>query len=254
MFECRSKGKISSVELFNSNEDFRRAIWKAIALYGKITKSNVREICRNEKVSSRINQFPPRVAMSVLKELYPDGNIKYLDPTHGFSGRLIGAYASGLVNKYVGIDLSFETHKGANKTVEWMNGVPDFNMEVDLINGDCLVEIPRLNDDFDLVFTSPPFLDVEQYKGVPFETDYKEWLEDFICSFCSLSYECLRAGGKLAVYLEKINNYNFRDDFRKIAIQNGFCQCDSILFKASYSENNRNKKTHRGIPILIFEK
>jgi len=71
MFECKRKGKMSAVELYNSDNDFKRAIWKIIALYPNITSSRIREICRNEQASSRINQFPPRVMIAILKELYP---------------------------------------------------------------------------------------------------------------------------------------------------------------------------------------
>jgi hypothetical protein len=266
MFECKSKGKMSALEFFNSDEDFTRGIWKLIALYGKITKSNIREICRNEKASSRINQFPPKVAMAVLKELYPDGGIKYLDPTHGFSGRLIGAYCSGLVNEYIGVDLSKDTHLGAEKTKKWIessrenslfdddNSNLSSTMDIKLIEGDCLEVMSNLDKDFDLIFTSPPFLDVEQYKGVPFKTDYKQWLDVFIKPFIDRSFECLAKGGKMAVYLEKIGGRDFRGDFTKIATQRDFKQNDSIMFKMSYGENNRDKATTRGTPILVFTK
>ncbi len=252
MFECKSKDQMSALEVFNSDTDFKRAIWKVIALYGKITKSNIREICRNEKVSSRINQFPPRVTMAVLKELYPNGGIRYLDPTHGFSGRLIGAYCSGLVNEYIGIDLSKDTHNGSLKTVEWMKDLS--NMKVDLLEGDCLDIMPQLGNNFDLVFTSPPFLDVEQYKGVPFQTNYGQWMDTFISPFCYECFRSLKSGGKLAVYLEKIGGYDFRNDFSNIAIKVGFLSCSPILFKMSYGENNRDKMVTRGVPILVFEK
>ena len=252
MFECTSRGNMSAIDLFNSDEDFKRAIWKIIALYGKITKSKVREICRNEKASSRINQFPPKVAMAIIKELFPDGGIKYLDPTHGFSGRLIGACCSGLIDKYVGIDLSIYTHNGALKTVEWMQGLSD--MDVSLYHGDCLQIMPTINEQFDLIFTSPPFLDVEQYKGVPFEVDYSKWLESFIYPFCIKCRDRLKDKGKMALYLEKIKGRDFMGDFTRIALECGFKKGDFIPFKISYGENNRNKDSTRLTKILVFEK
>ena len=252
MFECKSKGNMSALELFNSDEDFKRAIWKVIALYGKITKSNIREICRNEKASSRINQFPPRVAMAIIKDLFPCGGIRYMDPTHGFSGRLIGSYCSGLIDEYVGIDLSIHTHKGAMKTVEWMEGLS--HMNVKLLHGNCLQLMPEIGGNFDLVMTSPPFLDVEQYKDVPFETNYIKWLDEFVFLFCKYSFEALKGGGKMAVYLEKIKGNDFRYDFINIAKKVGFIQLDSINFTMSYGENNRNNNAMRYIPILVFQK
>jgi len=252
MFDCKSKGKMSAIEFFNSDVDFRRGIWKIISLYGKITKSNIREMCRNENASSRINQFPPRVAMSVIKELYPLGHIKYLDPTHGFSGRLIGSYCCGLVDKYVGIELSQETYMGAKKTVEWMCDL--FDMDVELIHGDCIDIMKNIDEVFDLIFTSPPFLDVEQYKNVTFQTDYKQWLEIFIVPFCQQCFNRLKTGGKMAVYLEKIDNHDFPNDFKNIAEKNGFINNSPISFRMSYGENNRNVKKDRLVNVLVFSK
>ena len=268
MFECRRKGKMSAFELFNSDEDFRRAIWKIIALYPKITESKIREICRNEQASSRINNFPPRVAIALIKELFPnatreddglfgeggfDNRIRYFDPCAGFSGRLVGAVCSGRVKEYVGVDLSERTFNGLNKTKEWLS---DEGVSIDLVNDDCLKEMERRKgEDFDLIMTSPPFLDVEEYVGVPFETDYFKWMEEFIRPFVVGCHGVLRTGGKLAVYLEKIAKHDFRDDFSEICIKDtGFKVCDPVRFKMSYGENNRDKTEVRAVPVLVFEK
>ena len=145
--------------------------------------------------------------MAIIRELYPSGSIKLLDPTHGFSGRLIEAYSSGIVRQYTGIELSKETHMGALKTAEWLPAEP--NMEVELIHGNCLNVMPNLDNDFDLLLTSPPFLDVEQYFGVEFETNYNEWLSNFIKPFIQNAYTCLKKGGRMVVYLEKSIDISF---------------------------------------------
>ena len=252
MFECKKAYKMSALEFYNSNDDFRRGIWKVLALYGKITKSNIREICRNEKESSRINQFPPRVAISVLKDLFPNGGIKMLDPTHGFGGRLLGSCCSGLVRNYTGIDLSEETHKGCKEMVKWLEG--HINTEVELIFGDCLDKMGFLEDDFDLVFTSPPFLDTERYKGVVYETDYGKWKEMFLYPFCECCYSRLRRGGKFAVYLGNIGRFDFIGDFKRICLDVGFSELSPVSFKMAYGENNRARKTVRPVDVLVFRK
>jgi hypothetical protein len=263
MFECRRKGSMSALEFFNSDEDFRRGIWKLIALYKNITESNIREICRNEKASSRINNFPPRVAMAVLQELFPsafnisnlfdceeDKRIRVLDPCAGFSGRLLGCVCSSRVKEYNGIDLSKKTYNGLLKTKDWLGNC---DVGINLVHGDCLTKMKKFKN-MDLILTSTPFLDSEQYVGVPFETDYDKWLEGFINQFTLESYKCLRPKGKMAVYLEKIQSKRFPDDFGLCACNNGFKQIQSVRFKMSYGENMRDKKEARGVPVLIFEK
>jgi len=256
---------MSPLEFFNSEEDFKRGMEKVIALCPKITNSNVRDICRNEKASSRINNFPPRVAMTVIRELFPNNyDVDVIDPTHGFSGRLIGAYCSGHVNRYVGIDISEKIHKGALKTKKWLNGIDSDSLlnglgkpttQIDLYNDNCLEWMSAYKGNgFDMLLTSPPFLDEEQYEGVAFETDYGIWIRDFIGPFIKGAYNVLKVGGKMSVYIEKIKKEDFPLDFTQVALNNGFKKCESIKFKMSYGENNRSDKSARNIPVLVFEK
>ena len=108
--------------------------------------------------------------------------------------------------------------------------------------------------DYDLLLTSPPFLDVERYCGVEFENDYSKWLNIFVGEFTKRAYSCLVNGGKMAVYLEKIDSHDFPKDFSNCAISNGFKQIDPVKFKMSYGENTRNKKVARIMEVLVFQK
>jgi hypothetical protein len=252
IYECFHPNKMSAVDFFNSDEDFTRGIKKIVSLYGKdkITESKVREICRNEKASSRINNFPPRVAIKILNHLDLN-NVTWLDPCHGFSGRLIGAYASKRVDKYIGVDLSPETHEGALETKKWLEDL-DGEMKIDIIHGDCLEEMG--DKKADLIMTSPPFLDVEVYKGVPYDTDYQNWMSSFIEPFIKKSYRSLEDNGYFVLYLEKIRRHDFVSDFSDICKQEGFNRLSDIEFAMSYGENNRGDKSSRCVSILVFRK
>lgn len=252
IFECKKPNKMSPIEFFNSEDDFKRGISKLLCLYNNISDSKIREICRNENKSSRINNFPPRVVVKVLNSL----NIKdavMLDPCHGFSGRLIGAYASGKIKKYIGVDISKYTHNGAMSTKDWIEKNIDSNMEIELINKDCISCIKNVENS-DIIFTSPPFLDVEIYKGVSFETNYNKWKKEFIRPFVKNCYENLKSEGFFVLYLEKIKKCNFIEDFIEISLENGFKQERSINFEMAYGENNRCSSSKRLVPILVFNK
>ena len=253
MFNCSKKDKMSAINFFNSDEDFRRGIKKLIALYPKIKESNIREICCNETASSRINNFPPRVMMSILNHLYKGQSIVMLDPCTGFSGRLIGSYASGIVKKYIGIDLSEKTYNGVCKTAEWISSFSN-NFSTQLIFGNCIDEMKKLEEKVDFVFTSPPFLNEEIYDGVSVETDYNVWKDIFVRPFIQNSYYTLKVGGKLSVYTEAIRRNDFPKDFCNIAKEIGFVQCDDINFKMPSRENLRKDKTHRIVKVIVFEK
>ena len=262
IFECKHKNKMSALEFFNSEEDFKRGIEKILCLYSKISDSNVREICRNESASSRINNFPPRIVVKILNHLNLN-NVDLLDPCHGFSGRLIGAYSSGKVKSYTGIDLSLETHKGALKTKEWLNKLNEGKLfpneiNIDLIHGDCLKELDKFSCEEckkNVILTSPPFLNKEIYKGVEYENDYKLWLTNFVNPFISKCYNALKKGGHFILYVEKINKHDFITDVVDISLDNGFERMNNIEFLMSYGENNRDAKgSRRTIPILVFKK
>jgi len=253
MFTCHKKGKMSPLDFFNSDEDLRRGIWKLIALYPDIKLYNIREICSNEDASSRINNFPPRVMICILKHLYNNQKITMLDPCAGFSGRLVGSFASKIVHKYIGIDLSEPTYNGLLKTQKWLsetNENKDFSAQI--IKGSCLEA--NISEEVDFVFTSPPFLDEEEYVGVNIETDYNKWKTNFIEPFIKTSYNALKNGGKLSVYTEEIRRNNFPNDFKNIALDLGFKQLNDVYFRVPARENLRKERVTRAVKIIVFEK
>ena len=251
MFECKSKNRMSAMELYNDDVLFKKAIWKLVALYPKITESNIREMCRNDNKSSRINNFPPRVAISILKDIFGNKKgIKLLDPCAGFSGRLIGSVCSGVVGSYTGIDISSKTVDGLLKTKEWLDNC---GVEINIIHNDCLAEMDGYKD-YDIILTAPPFLDMERYIDVEFETDYDKWISNFITPFVQKAHSSLCVGGKLAVYLEKIDEYDFFKDFEDISVFAGFNVLEPIKFNVSYGENNKGNKESRAVKVLVFER
>ena len=261
MFSCRKKDKMSPIEFFNSDIDFKRGIKKIIALYPKIMESNIREICSNEDASSRINNFPPRVAMALLKTLYKNQRITVLDPCSGFSGRLLGCFGSGVVKKYIGIDLSKETIKGLNKTSDWLKeSVKDKELlsfsqfETNIIYGNCIDKMKKIEEDIDCILTSPPFLDEEEYVGVEVERNYDIWKENFIGPFVTETYNTLKVGGKLVVYTEAFRRNDFPVDFAEKAKEVGYKKLDDICFKMPSKESLRANSTLRVIKIMVFEK
>jgi len=251
MFECKKKNKMTPMEFFNSEQDLKRGIEKVLCLYGEVTVANLREICRNEKASSRINNFPPRVAKTIVRALFPSQSISVLDPCAGFSGRLLGCSSCDNVVSYHGIDLSSYTVMGLNKTADFIK--QKRKIEIKIEEGDCLNIMPQ--KEFDLIITSPPFLDVEEYKGVPFNSNYSEWLRDFVTPFFINCKRCLiKETGRVAIYTEFIQGKDFTKDCTGIANSIELQIEKPIVFTMSYGENNRNTKTSREIKIMIFSR
>jgi SAM-dependent methyltransferase len=253
LYECRKKGKMSPVELFESDEDLRRAIRKAYCLHGKISRRIINDICRNEDASGRVGNFPPRVGKAIIRELCEDRTgMSVLDPCAGFGGRLFACAASGSVGRYVGIDLSKKTYDGLLKSVEFLKSV-GCGMEVNLRNSDCVSELSKIDDSFDLVMTSPPFFDVEEYVGVGLPTDYAAWFSGFMEPMMRLCSERLRLGGRMAFYIENVGKHRVPEDCLSASGSMGLRVLDPIHFVMNFGASRR-REAGKGINILVWEK
>jgi len=253
LFECRRTGKLSPVEFYNSDTDLKRGIDKILCLRGSLSESNLREICRNENASSRVNNFPPLVAKAIIETVMGERtDIRVLDPCAGFSGRLIGCASSALVAEYTGIDISQKTYNGLVQSAIFLKSIGS-TMESKVICGDCLVELPKCGGGFDLVLTSPPHYDLEEYDGVKLpDVGYRGWLEKFITPLISAMKWSLSPSGKICLYLEKIHGFDFPSDAEKIAMATGLKINDHLPFTMSLGEHLRSTKTKRSINIAVW--
>lgn len=253
IYECKKNGKMSPVELFNSDEDLKRAIRKGYCLYGKMNNRILNDICRNEDAAGRVGNFPPRVGKAIISEIWGmHKGLTVLDPCAGFGGRLFSCACSGMVKKYVGIDLSKATCDGLIMSAKFLKSV-GCNMEVEIINANCITEIEKIKEQFDMVMTSPPFFNVEEYVGVSLPDNYKTWILEFIEPMIRKSVDKLKNGSKMVFYVENVGSYPLPEDCSKIAISYGLIKVPSINFTMNYGASRR-KERGKGINILVWGK
>jgi len=115
---------------------------------------------------------------TTAKYLYKKYNAKsVLDPTAGWGGRMLGAWALGIA--YTGIDTNVEMTPAYNDMITFLNEQNAFgNSLFEEAHGDlkmiwqsCLdVDFSQL--DYDFVLTSPPYVNLEIYEHM------KEWSSD----------------------------------------------------------------------------
>jgi len=131
--------------------------------------------------------FPATITKALVQRICPEGGL-VVDPCSGWGGRLLGCSAAG--RDYVG----FEPWE---KTVTGLRNLIDF----------CSIASARvISSPFDpmlaprscqLVFTSPPWIDLEVYGKVVDEQDWKNLMQSIIDYACSR----LTEGGTLALHL-----------------------------------------------------
>ena len=157
------------------------------------------------------SQFKPNVA----KAMYDYYNVKsVLDFSMGWGDRLAGFYASMNTELYVGVDPRKENHpiyeeqaryydshltffETKKKTKFHCNAAEDFNFD-------------EYHVTFDIIFTSPPYFNVERYGNDDNQSwvrykDIDSWNNQFLQKALDNMIPTLKSGGKLCVNISDVN-------------------------------------------------
>ncbi len=168
--------------------------------YGKITAQNIRE--STYRSHYECTEF--RVThICAFIDLWRPKNI--LDFSAGRGARLIGAMArEDQIDRYVGIDPDPNIHPIYEQMI--MRFAKDSSKF-------CMIQAPfesneiQVTPDYDLVFTSTPYFNLEIYNDDDpnqSTTKYptlKEWLAGFMYPSLTKAWNALRKGGRLALVL-----------------------------------------------------
>lgn len=112
---------------------------------------------------------------STAKYIYQKYNAtSVLDFTMGWGGRLLGAMALDI--NYIGVDTNINLKQGYEDMIQ---DLPSSKDKITLLWESCL-NIDYSKYDYDLILTSPPYVNMELYENMsPFDSDeafYKEFL------------------------------------------------------------------------------
>ncbi|CAB4241638.1 DNA methylase N-4/N-6 [uncultured Caudovirales phage] len=161
---------------------------------------------------------------TTAKYLYQKYNAtKVLDPTAGWGGRMLGAWALGI--DYTGIDTNVEMMPAYADMMSFLNAetgsltalFTDAGSKLDMIWDSCLdVDFSKL--DYDFVLTSPPYVNLEIYEHM------KEWDNDqafYTSFFIPLWQRCvdnIKPGGTVC--------FNISPKMYADALAHGLTPCD----------------------------
>ncbi len=146
----------------------------------------------------RINAFKITNAMQIYQQFKP---LTVLDPFCGFGGRLTGALLLDI--NYIGIDTNIDLEQGYKKLLS------DFGTKsksvVQLFFQDCL-QIDYSQFKYDMVFTSPPYQNIEIYKHSE-KRGIDEWTQ-FYNSIFKLLWTNLKLGGTFIININETIYYS----------------------------------------------
>ena len=177
--------------------------------FPKIDKGTLRTMLGLRKYIC--SQFKPNAA----KALYDYFDVKnVLDFSAGWGDRLAGFYASLNTELYVGLDPRVENHPIYHKQAQYYDKLLTmFENQKKVFFHDSPAEdfdYSEYNDTFDIVFTSPPYFNVERYSyddtqsWVRYKT-INDWNKDFLHKAIEKMWPSIRSGGKLCINISDVN-------------------------------------------------
>jgi hypothetical protein len=188
------KGKWSNVSAWNDKEERQKIIetYKRVNKTDDILAAPLRRLIR--LWYGCVGQFRPDVAVYVYQKF---GSKSILDFSAGWGDRLISAMSQGI--DYIGID------SNSKLSVPYSKMIKDFRHKT--VSNVKMIFKPSEDVDFskfkyDLVFTSPPYFNVESYEGMKKYKD-NEFIDVFFKPVVKKAWDNLQMGGVMALNIPK---------------------------------------------------
>jgi 16S rRNA G966 N2-methylase RsmD len=138
---------------------------------------------------------------------------RILDMSSGWGDRLLGAMSCN-IDLYYGVDPNSCLHPNYKKMIEFFK--PQLvNLKVQIEIYELPFEKAKLQDNFyDLMFTSPPYFDIEIYDSnsetqSTHNKNESEWYNNYLKVWINLIYKALKNGGIMAFNINQFRHHNF---------------------------------------------
>jgi len=244
-------------------ERFRLTLFKALFSLNvtEINPTVLRNLISLRKYIAA--QFRPSAAKYIYDYFKPE---TVLDFSMGWGDRILGAHASEHVKKYIGFDPNLSLIEGYTKQItEYQKlGTP---MRFKLYPWGAESEQIEVQDEVDLVFTSPPYFDKEKYDQSE-QQSYKkfkkfdDWMNGFLFKSIELRTKTLKSGGHLVINISDI--YTRKTHFQICDGMNDYIESTGAfeykgaiglrMPKRPMSKSSKTSVNIYGEPIWVWKK
>jgi len=219
-------------------------LWEhSIKTYGNTFPENLRESIW--KLTKECTSFRPSIILSFI-QIFNSKSV--LDFSAGWGDRLIGCMAAGV--DYYGVDPNPRNQKGYNAMIKMF--APK-NRKYKVVKSGIENAILPTNRKFDLIFTSPPYFDLEIYvKDCELQSSKNKteqaWFENFLAPALTKCHKVLSPNGIMAI---NINQKSKHEQYIKKMVQHILSLQDMIyLGVISYANENLDNPQ----PIWVFKR
>ncbi|MDP1675899.1 MAG: DNA methyltransferase [Bacteroidota bacterium] len=258
MWHLKSQGHSESpFEHFNNEETLKKLLLRAINFWPNRQcwrAYNVRNLLRIYS-GGRVSNFRPTAAKAIIYNLSGE-NDRILDFCSGFGGRMLGA--TSLNRYYVGIDASKKQIVGSKLLFSKIKHLCKGNVE---LHHDCAEDLMKKMDSksFNLIFTSPPYYDLEKYDHHKNQSylkykNYNDWRKYFLEEVVKESYRLLEKNGYLAINVTDSKKYSLTRDLEDFALKYFKFKDKYQLVMNSRPLQRSNGNSYRSEPVFVFQK
>lgn len=221
-----------------------------------------RDLVNNFKTSLRLGgkgvavkppQFPIKKVAELLQHYLPNGG-SYYDPCAGWGARLMGAAKMDNVDYYA-TDVNVPLVSKLNDLALHISDHQAFKYDIRLSGAEQLQH--DWVDKMDLIFTSPPYFDLEDYvhgeQSIK-NNNYKQWLSNFVEPMLSNNYSYLKPNSFCLMNVNNFKDYDLVGDFIRVAREVGFEYIGYHVLDNIQRTNSSGGFNDNSEKILIFKK
>jgi len=214
---------------------------------------NNKELTRNQvrRQTKECTNFCPTIICSLIK-LFKSKHI--LDFSSGWGDRLLGVMTyDDKIKSYYGIDPNKSLHTGYKNMIK--SFLPKSSKQkYNMINDCAEVAIKNIDQNFDLIFTSPPYFDLEKYSDSPNQSinkfpRFEDWYNKFLLKSSFDSINKLVKNGIFALNINDTKDHKIVDRLIK-----DLSKISSIEFLGIIYFGNPAQKSYIYQPILVWLK
>lgn len=258
MWSVPTKKYKTPIDQFNDDKILKNLIRKSFVLWPSrkaASPSSIRRILVSYKDTRRVSNFRPTVAKAIIEHYSKPGD-NILDFSAGYSGRLIASLT--LDRHYVGWDPCSLQIEGLNNTINRLKELclPKGSAEIHQVCAED--EIILTNHKFDLIFSSPPYFDLEHYSNEETQSylrypDYQRWREHFLRKIIYYSKEILKPRRYFILNIANTNGNKLADDAYEICSE-VFTHETTLHLRMGVLPFNRRQKNnnYRYEPVFVF--
>lgn len=234
----------------------KRVVKEAISISTKTSKLGVYELGEAIYASGikECNNFKVSVAMAVYNAFQP--KIVY-DMSAGWGDRVIAAALSDTVRTYVGTDPNHDLMTPYSQIKEFFESrnprkrLDIYNYGAEALPLEGIFGLPGDKRNPDLIFSSPPFFDYEEYskadtQSISKHDTYQDWMDNWLVPTTIQNLRILKKGGHLIYHLGFIGKETPIGDNLITALAG----LEDVNFKGIiplFSRQNQNKR-----PIYFY--